>query len=585
MCCRRLNFFSPSTFAMPTAVLDTTAPSAATPPQNVARNLSANPYYYLQNFETVLTWVSERYGDLLLRSETAFIEHFASLPIASKALLVRMAMRKGDLFRASKLRYDEIGDTRTAVQCLIAHGWIESDPQLTLEQLFALLTKKELVQALELARGTAAKKAHMLEQAQAMFADGARRFSAWHPGSDDTVYVLRVADICERIKLMFFGNLHQDWSEFVLADLGIWRYEKVAFPRSARAFHSRRDIDTYLFLEACRERLHAEAPLEQLERELASAECENDWLQGRRAKLLFRIGQRHERLGDWANALRLYDLCNYPGARVRRIRVLEKDGQHDAAMRLAQLAEAEPESEAEQQQLLRIMPRLCRKLGQARTAVKQRLPAPRIDLRLARPVDGRSVEHAARDHLAQTEHGSCVYYVENTLINSLFGLLCWDAIFTAIPGAFFHPFQAGPADLYDPDFYARRALQFQACLSQLGSPRYKQAIRETYAQKMGIQSPFVAWDGLTEVLLNQALACLPADHLTHWFERLLRNIAANRAGAPDLIQFWPREQRYRMIEVKGPGDRLQDNQIRLLDFCMAHGMQVAVCYVQWEGMQ
>jgi len=69
------------------------------------------------------------------------------------------------------------------------------------------------------------------------------------------------------------------------------------------------------------------------------------------------------------------------------------------------------------------------------------------------------------------------------------------------------------------------------------------------------------------------------------FEKMVRTHPArhqvNRSGLPDLIQFWPHEKRYRMIEVKGPGDRLQDNQIRWLDYCVAHNMPVAVCYVQW----
>ncbi len=51
---------------------------------------------------------------------------------------------------------------------------------------------------------------------------------------------------------------------------------------------------------------------------------------------------------------------------------------------------------------------------------------------------------------------------------------------------------------------------------------------------------------------------------------------------PDLIQFWPAEGRYRMIEVKGPGDRLQDNQRRWLDFFAAHDIPVSVCHVQWQ---
>lgn len=68
-----------------------------------------------------------------------------------------------------------------------------------------------------------------------------------------------------------------------------------------------------------------------------------------------------------------------------------------------------------------------------------------------------------------------------------------------------------------------------------------------------MQSPFVFWGALTEELLEQALDCLPAAHLKHWFERLLLDIKANRAGMPDLIQFWPEDRTYRMIEVKGPG--------------------------------
>ncbi|PJI51655.1 nuclease, partial [Methylobacterium radiotolerans] len=59
------------------------------------------------------------------------------------------------------------------------------------------------------------------------------------------------------------------------------------------------------------------------------------------------------------------------------------------------------------------------------------------------------------------------HYVENALINSLFGLLCWPAVFAPLPGAFFHPFQRGPADLEAPDFHARRQAQFEACLPSL----------------------------------------------------------------------------------------------------------------------
>lgn len=139
----------------------------------------------------------------------------------------------------------------------------------------------------------------------------------------------------------------------------------------------------------------------------------------------------------------------------------------------------------------------------------------------------------------------------------------------------------GPADLLSADFQRRREREFADCLSQLDTGQYQHTITQHFRAKAGIQSPFVFWEILTEALMDLALACLPPAHLKKWFERILLDIQSNRSGLPDLIQFWPHEKRYRMIEVKGPGDRLQDNQIRWLDYCVAHDMPVAVCYVQW----
>ena len=98
---------------------------------------------------------------------------------------------------------------------------------------------------------------------------------------------------------------------------------------------------------------------------------------------------------------------------------------------------------------------------------------------------------------------------------------------------------------------------------------------------MGVQSAFVTWGLLSEELLTLALACIPASHLKKWFKRILLDIRAHRSGFPDLIQFWPSKARYQMIEVKGPGDRLQDNQRQWFEYCAQHNMPVKLCHVQW----
>lgn len=541
------------------------------------RQALENPFYYLENFRQVLAWVGERHGDLLADHERAFLDRFSEVPQASQALLVRMVMRKGTLFRASKLRYAEIGCPLEASAALIDQGWIDADPTLDLVQLFALLNKDELIRVFGPPTGRSQRKTDLLQTLLAEHVQP-RPFRNWCEALGEVAFGLNISELCDRLRLMFFGNIHQDWTEFVLADLGIFRYEQVSFSPASRAFHSREDVDAYLHLHRCRERFEAGEALDEVLADIPHVPYANEWLEHRRGKLLLSIGRQCERVGDLSQALRLHATNNYPGARERAIRVLERCDQPEAALQLASEANAAPESEHEAQQLQRILPRLRRALGEPVARRRVVVEAERIDLAIARQ-PGLSVEQAVREHLSRSE--APAYYVENALINSLLGLLCWDAIFAPLPGAFFHPFHAAPADLARPDFHARRAGLFDECLSKLGTDEYRDCIRRVFREKFGLQSQFVSWGLFDETLLELALECIPAEHLKAFFQRILLDVPNHRSGLPDLIQFWPGDRRYQLIEVKGPGDRLQDNQKRWIDFAQRHQMPIAVCYVQW----
>ncbi len=540
----------------------------------------SEPFYYLDNFQRALDWVSERHVHLLNDEERDFARCFPCLPQASRALLVRMIMRKGELFRASKLRYAEIGCAHTAAQPLLECGWVDARPTLEIDQLFALLTKPELTRAFSLdARLAALPKQALLEALRADHAD-ARSFDNWWPGSEDCVFHVRVDALCERLRLLFFGNGHQDWSEFVLAELGLVRYEKVALGAHAFGFRSREDVDTWLRIRDCRERLELGAAPAEVLAQVPAAMPDNPWLESRRARLLFEIGQQQERADELKAALATYTDCTHPEARVRRIRMLERLGDYAQASALAVAASEAPAAEAERQQLARMLPRLLRKAGLPARAKVCAPPVERIDVVLPRPANGGCVEIALAARLTQPD--APVRYVENTLFNALFGLLCWDAVFAPVPGAFFHPFQAAPADLYSTDFHARRSAIFTRRLGELDSGDYRATIRRNYLEKHGIASPFVAWEVIDDGLLELSLDCIPASHLKAVFGRMLFDLRNNCNGLPDLIQFFPAERRYRMIEVKGPGDRMQDNQIRWFEHFAGHGIAALVCHVGWE---
>ncbi|WP_404376015.1 VRR-NUC domain-containing protein [Vreelandella aquamarina] len=542
-----------------------------------------DPFYYLANFRFVVAWVQARHGDLLNAEEHHALRQWSQLPRASQALLVRMVMRKGELFRVDKLRYPEIGDTHQALAPLLALGWVDDAPLLSVQELFRLLRLSELRDALQASMSSVGLPSNAtktaLQAALTPVLTDAMPLSQWWPEATTRIVRLGIMALCDRLRLMFFGNLRQDWAEFVLTELGLQRFEQVPLTAESRAFQHREEVDTYLALHRLRERLESGEPPDQLAA-AAPAASGNRWLDARRSRLLLTLGRTVERSGDAELAVSLYAESNNSEARIRRLRVLERLGRYSEAYELAQAA-CEQAGESEAQALGRLLPRLARKLNQPTPYAPKTADAPAYVLELPGP---QPVERAVAEYLSTVS--APVFYVENSLITGLFGLLLWPAIFKPLPGAFFHPFHSGPADLYREDFVRQRQAEIDACLAQLDDGRYRETIRATWQAKQGITSPFVHWGILSEPLLTAALSCLPAAHLRACFTRLLSDLKHNRAGLPDLIQLTPDapagEPRYRMIEVKGPGDRLQDNQRRWIDFFCRHDMPVEVCHVRWQ---
>jgi hypothetical protein len=534
--------------------------------------------YYLRNFRFALQWLNERYADLLQTIESEFIRCFQRLPWQSQALLVRLIMRKGPYFRSSRVRYPDIGDIAYAAGFLIELGWINSCPLLSQQDLLQLISVAE-AKALfpELPKNCTREQ---LQQMAARSLTEPRTFEEWRCDVSERVWLLAIAPICTRLRLLFFGNFSQDWSEFVLSDLGVFKYQTVPLSKDSRAFNCRSDIEAFFSLYDCQRELDtADADLDEVLAQLPDR-IEADWLATRRAELVFSIARNYERNNKPELALPLYLDCPYPGARLRAIRTLENLTRFTEAQHIAETACCSPESEAEFQRLPRVLRRLARRNKTPPPRSADAAPAPRIDLIIPNPPAGKPVELLAADLLATENAPVC--YVENALIKALFGLHFWDAIFAPVSGAFFHPFHLGPVDLYSRDFSKRRSHLLADGFKRLENDEYLAQIKNTFRAKHGIQSPFVSWRHMPASLVDIALECIPALHLRRYFTRLLSNLRENRNGLPDLVQFWPQEKRYRMIEVKGPGDRLQDNQLRWLSYCLEHDMPVVVCHVRWS---
>jgi len=527
--------------------------------------------YYLDNFRRLLNTVVGRYDDLLSPDDRSFVDRFQVLDQAPARLLVRLYTRKGPYFRRDKLNYPEIPNLDTALAELVQADLIDPSPELTAGELARMLTLSEL-RRLDWLPDRKAAKAVLLET-----------LDGWpdaHPVTDwqvDTPILLpRHWLTLRRLQLMYFGNEYQSLTDFVLSDLGLFLYEDYSLDRRQRRFNTALEIDQQLALNDLKADYYDAQETGDLDsmRHLADNLLSEDWCESIRERLdrlRNRVGFRLEQWGDLDSAMSLFRTNDQPPARERRCRIDYKTGRYQDAWDTLQRLQSQPRDATEARFAQRFLPRLARKLSQP--VDPEPVDAP-IEHRVCWPRGDGSVEQLACEQLPDS------VWLENRLPLGVFGLIHWDLVFRDVPGAFHHPFQQGPADLHDPDFLDRRGTSAQRLYRELSAQDARDRIQLHWAKKIGRLNPYVHWAALDEALVLRCFDTVPWVHWVAIFRHLWLDLRRHRAGFPDLFQFRPdSEAGYRFIEIKGPGDRLQDNQRDWLAVFAKAGIPAEVWYV------
>lgn len=531
------------------------------------------PQYYRDNFQFLLSWIDKRYRDLLSPAEEEFIDQFHQLPIASQCLAVRFASRKGPWFRREKLCYGEIGCISSAAQPLLEIGLLFADPVLTLDELGRILTKKELHHLFRLPCHSLTKEDY-LSQCQN---DDAKKWSQWTSDIFGELFLWPHQQITQHFQLLFFGNAFQSLTDFVLQDVGLHNYEAYEIDTNHRLFKSRQELLDYQQIDQWSDQLDSDSSLENyfdLADKIKNFST-SPRLLPRLNKLCNALAYRLERHACLDIALSLYQTNDQPPSRERQIRILEKKGDLGAAWQLINRVLAVPHNEDELHILKPLVARLGKK-NQCTLSAEIEILLQETYLTSKDLVTGKNLIELSVQQYLHTDNAPC-FYVENLLFNSLFGLWLWPDMFAAVDGAFANPFQSAPLDMYDKNFVVNRNLLINRW-NELHQENFAHLILERRQEKYGMLNHWVSWD-LNIDIIQLALQIIPRTHLKHIFERLLFDPKQNRSGFPDLIQFFPDKKTYELIEVKGPGDRLQRNQIRWLNYFHQHQIPSRVCYV------
>jgi hypothetical protein len=541
--------------------------------------------YYLENFNYLFDFVGTHYADILNEREKNYLSGFSELSDNAQKLYVRLAGRRGPWFRLDKLNYVEISDIAAAVNELIAAAYLSPIESLQEpENLLKLMTKSELISWFEGANKRLSRQAldqWLIEKVLPQTLLSSVPFQIVEPIG---------LDILQILKLLFFGNPYQDFTEFVLRDLGITPFEKYQLDSAGRFFDARSVLDTTI-----RQYALNDTAMDLIEQ--GDAQSLRQWLPSllqfsfdeattvrRHHRLLNRIAREFERFNDINFAQEIYLHSSLEPSRERQVRIMTKQGEIPSALNLCEDIHQNPQSEAESEFALAFATRIAKqhKVYCDWIPLSAAVPIVNFDISVKPDADQR-VEVLARDWFIQ--QGGQAYYVENALLPGLFGLYFWDVIFTEIKGVFFNPFQRGPSDLFTPSFVERRRDKINKKLFFMidlaNEQEVNRCITDCFKRKFGLANHFVNWSWLNADVIEIALLKIPKHDLASIFRRLLSDLKNNRSGFPDLIVF-PEAGSYELIEVKGPGDKLQQNQIRWFNYFQQQGLPARVVSVSWQ---
>ncbi|XP_008288992.1 fanconi-associated nuclease 1 [Stegastes partitus] len=197
-------------------------------------------------------------------------------------------------------------------------------------------------------------------------------------------------------------------------------------------------------------------------------------------------------------------------------------------------------------------------------------------------VEDLSLAHYRQQGFDQGIHG------EGSTFSTLFGLLLWDIIFMeGIPDVFRNPYQTCPLDFYTDCFYENRKEAIASrvqLLTEASVETLNSMLEDVWNSQEGRVCSLVNWERFSSLQQAQSLvACLGGAFLGGVIARMAKDYRHCRGGLPDLVVWNTSNSSYKLVEVKGPNDRLSQKQQIWLDELQKLGADVEVCHVTATG--
>ncbi|KAJ8476350.1 hypothetical protein OPV22_020077 [Ensete ventricosum] len=193
------------------------------------------------------------------------------------------------------------------------------------------------------------------------------------------------------------------------------------------------------------------------------------------------------------------------------------------------------------------------------------------------------VEQLALQYYAEEGGGWSGVHSESGIWMTIFGLLMWDVIFSNVPDVFMSRFQIAPLDFDTDDFYVTRESLIESQLQKINGGMAEEILISSWESHVGIACRGVNWERHSLSDLRAAVACIGGSPLASLCRHLATDYRSWSSGMPDLL-LWrfhgdKGEGEAKLVEVKGPTDRLSEQQRAWLLTLMNCGFDTEVCKV------
>ncbi|XP_022155223.1 fanconi-associated nuclease 1 homolog isoform X2 [Momordica charantia] len=602
------------------------------------KNFTPNALKYQKNFCLLVQEVLQCYTHLLSDDEKHFLDLFSSLSDDSQRLFIRLYMRKGPWFRMSCTSYKEISDPKQAVKELSDAGYLccfdisEADNSDMIQTL-NLLTVPELREVMCMLKKNCSigvRKDDIVASLLCSYKDGLC------PLLPDLI--LGVTGICIRIsskaelliwraERLFFLNGEQDLSAFLLVDMGIVKYPTYSCIISDQIFVNRSDLLAYeeaievaqLIDQALDEKdnkmvircvsiadSHVKPNQFTTRESVPLCSCFSaSWIFSKVVSLGVSFLERENRYNDAVLLLkRLLNCYTCDGRRgfwTLRLSIdLEHMGYPSESLSVAENGLLDPwvragSRMALQRRVLRLgKPPRRWKIPSFAESIKRKITEVHIQ---GRPLnretgmksrfygesgDQCSVEQLALEYYSGEGGGWQGVHSESGIWLTIFGLLMWDVIFSDVPNVFRTKFQIAPLDFRTDSFYLLRQNSIESQLQQIQDGMGEEILITSWESHKGTACTGVNWDQHSLAELRAAVTCIGGPCMASLCRHLAQDYRSWSSGMPDLL-LWRFHGEYsgeaKLVEVKGPRDRLSEQQRAWLLLLMECGFKTEVCKI------